>query len=210
MESVKTWTTEDILRLHEELEIRYGDFGGGDFLFGWQSINPFAESFLKAVKERGISADYTKYCYMESDNALSDAVVTFHEKLDFQRPEAAFCASSGGTSILFTFANWLSRNEIKEVYYIPPIYFTLLNGLRRLDIRARPTSERNSNFTRGKSQDRPESIGPKTPYPCTRVQSPRENRPQRTASLPIARSQGTEIQQLVSANPPDSKLAVTA
>ena len=71
---------------------------------------------------------------------LASKVVDLHTALDKITPETALCASSGGTSILFAFSYWLARNEIKEIYYIPPIYFTLLNGLRQFGIHARALS----------------------------------------------------------------------
>jgi len=138
--STKPWSTKEILQLHEDLELKYGDGDGGDFLFGWQSINPFAADMLAAVKKRTQGVDYTKYCYMETDAVLASSVVDLHTKLDGVTVEDAFCAASGGTSILFAFCYWLARNEIKEIYYIPPIYFTLLNGLRQFGIRARALS----------------------------------------------------------------------
>src|SRR5664279_235237 len=95
----KSWTTKEILRLHEELEIKYGDGGEGNFLFGWQSINPFAGSLLEAVRQRAAQIDYTKYSYMEADAELAEAVVNLHADLDDAVPDAAFCAASGGTSI---------------------------------------------------------------------------------------------------------------
>lgn len=152
----KPWTTKEILQLHEDLELKYGDGDGGDFLFGWQSINPFADDLLAAVKRRMEGVDYTKYCYMETNTDLAGAVVDLHERLDGVRPEEAFCAASGGTSILFAFCYWLSRNEINEVYYIPPIYFTLLNGLRQFGIRARALSGYHS-FEKEFRMDLPDS-----------------------------------------------------
>ena len=135
--SSKILTTKEILQLHEDLEIKFGDGNGGDFLFGWQSINPFADSLLAAVKRRAEEIDYTKYSYMESDAALADELADLHHTIDGVKPDAVFCAASGGASILFAFSYWLARNDIKEVCYIPPIYFTLLNGLRQFGIRAR-------------------------------------------------------------------------
>lgn len=136
----KALTTKEILQLHEDLEIRFGDGEGGDFLFGWQSINPFAGDLLAEVKRRAEGTDYTKYFYMESDEDLAREVVDLHATLDGIKPDDAFCAASGGTSILFAFSYWLARNDIKEAYYIPPIYFTLLNSLRRLGIHTRALS----------------------------------------------------------------------
>lgn len=135
--STRVLTTREILQLHEDLEVKFGDGDGGDFLFGWQSINPFADTFLAAVKRRAEGTDYTKYSYMESDTILANEILDLHGALDGVKPEAAFCAASGGASILFAFSYWLARNDIKEVYYVPPIYFTLLNGLRQFGIRAR-------------------------------------------------------------------------
>src|ERR1043165_2127107 len=77
---------------------------------------------------------------MESDSELAAEVGALHGALDNVTPEAVFCAASGGASILFAFSYWLTRNDIDEVYYIPPIYFTLLNSLRQFRIRARALS----------------------------------------------------------------------
>jgi aspartate/methionine/tyrosine aminotransferase len=132
--------TVDILRLHEELETTFNDGNGGDFLFGWQSINPFADDLIAATKTRAAQLDYTKYSYMESDHALSANVRELHRYLDGRMPESVFCAASGGTSVLFALSYWLSRIGVREVYYIPPIYFTLLNGLRQFGIHTRAVS----------------------------------------------------------------------
>jgi aspartate/methionine/tyrosine aminotransferase len=136
-EGSRILTTKEILQLHEDLEVKFGDGNGGDFLFGWQSTNPFADSFVAAVKQRAEQIDYTKYSYMESDSVLAEQVGELHQTLDGIKPETVFCAASGGASILFAFSYWLARNDINEIYYIPPIYFTLLNGLRQFKIRAR-------------------------------------------------------------------------
>jgi len=138
--SSKILTTKEILQLHDDLELKYGDGDGGNFLFGWQSINPFAKNLLAGVKRRARGVDYTKYTCMEDDEVLAKEVVDLHSVLDGLKPSAAFCAASGGTSILFAFSYWLARNDVKEVYYIPPIYFTLLNGLRQFGIHARALS----------------------------------------------------------------------
>jgi aspartate/methionine/tyrosine aminotransferase len=138
--SAKVLTTKEILQLHEDLEVKFGDGNGGDFLFGWQSINPFADSLLAAIKRRAEEIDYTKYSYMESNTALADEIVDLHTTLDGVKPDTAFCAASGGASILFAFSYWLARNDIKEIFYVPPIYFTFLNGLRQFGIRARALS----------------------------------------------------------------------
>ena len=87
---------------------------------------------------------------METDQELALSVVALHRQLDGVSPEAALCAASGGTSILFAFCYWLARSDTKEVFYVPPIYFTLLNGLRQFQIRARALSGYHSfeeNFT---------------------------------------------------------------
>jgi aspartate/methionine/tyrosine aminotransferase len=136
----KPLRTVDVLRLHEELETKYGDGDGGNFLFGWQPINPFAGPTLAAVKRRAKGTDYTKYAYLETNEEIAEAVLALHRRLDGYDPEAAFCAASGGTAILFSFAYWLARLDVKEVYYVPPIYFTLLNGLRQFGVRARAIS----------------------------------------------------------------------
>ena len=147
-------STAEILKLHEELETKFGDGGGGDFLFGWQSENPFAAELLAATKMRATAIDYTKYSYMETDDTLRQAVLSLHEHFDGERPEDAFCAASGGTAILFSFGYWLARIGIKEVYYVPPIYFTLLNSLRQFGIRARAVSGRHA-FEAGFSMNLP-------------------------------------------------------
>ena len=51
-EPPRAWTTREILQFHEDLELKFGDGDGGDFLFGWQSINPYASDLLAAVTSR--------------------------------------------------------------------------------------------------------------------------------------------------------------
>ncbi|KAA0675636.1 aminotransferase class I/II-fold pyridoxal phosphate-dependent enzyme [Roseomonas genomospecies 6] len=150
MSNQNTLSTAEILNLYKELEIVHGDGDAGAFLFGWQCRNPFSGDLIEATIARSKSYDYVPYAYMEDDRDLSNKVKDMHACFGERAPEHVFCASSGASSVLFTFCAWLSKSGIKEVYYIPPIYFTMLNALHLFGIRARPISARHafeSDFT---------------------------------------------------------------
>jgi aspartate/methionine/tyrosine aminotransferase len=130
----------NIIQRHEELEIEHGDGDAGNFLFGWQCKNPYADELLTAVKKRTEAIDHVKYIYVEDDLKLTQKVLDLQFSLDAIMPNEVFCAPGGAVSILFAFCAFLSKKGVKEVYFIPPIYYSMHIALKLFNIRARAVS----------------------------------------------------------------------
>ncbi len=139
MESV-TSDIAQVLASNEELETKYGDGDEGNFLSGWQCENPFAGAFIERVRLRDAQSDAVKYSYIEMDDILSTSISSMHKWLDGVKGEFAFPSPFGSTSIIFSFCANLVRNDVNEIYYIPPIYFSMHFALKLFGIVARPIS----------------------------------------------------------------------
>jgi aspartate/methionine/tyrosine aminotransferase len=129
----------DVLRRHAELEGIYGGDKGGDLISGWQVENPWARALkAKTLNEiQDLSAE--RYVYLEEDEKLIRGFKEFHERADGAEPEALFIGS-GSSPLLVTFAAYLAQQGASEVFYLPPLYFSLHAALRLFGIRARPVS----------------------------------------------------------------------
>lgn len=132
-----------LLRRHAELEEKYGDGDGGRFLSGWQCENPWMDQIRGLVDEQAREIDSVEYLYLDSDPTLKEGLRRFHCSVDRITPDGQFCGA-GASSIIFTFCAWLRQQNIQEIYYIPPLYFTLHFALRLFEIRARAISGRHA------------------------------------------------------------------
>jgi aspartate/methionine/tyrosine aminotransferase len=136
-------TDREIARLisrHEDFE-----FGlkvkAGNSISGWQCTNPFAGDLIRAVSTASEHQDAISYCYLEDDIELSRQIRQLHMELDAVLPQSVFCAS-GATELLLSLCAFLSFKGIRELFYVPPLYFTVTYALRLLRIRPRPISAR--------------------------------------------------------------------
>ncbi|KRP89986.1 hypothetical protein AOQ72_00010 [Bradyrhizobium yuanmingense] len=129
----------DLLNLHHVLEAEHDDGDKGNFLFGWQCENPFASSLITKASKGARELNRVQYSYLEEDKLLVDRIRQVHKALDGVTCEDAFCGA-GATALLVTFAAYLQASHIKELYFIPPIYFSLHFALRLFGVRARPIS----------------------------------------------------------------------
>lgn len=128
------------LTSNHELETKYGDGDEGNFLSGWQCENPYADEFIKRVREKDSETNAIKYNYMEMDEELSCSISEFHRKIDGDCESFSFPSPCGSTSIIFSYCAHMARNGVKEIYYLPPIYFSMHFALKLFGIRARPIS----------------------------------------------------------------------
>ena len=138
-----------LLNLHHILEVEHDDGDNGNFLFGWQCENPFADNLIARTAERSRRLNRVQYSYLEEDADLVGKIRKLHQTLDGERPIDAFCGA-GATALLVTFAAHLRAEGVEEAYFIPPIYFSLHFAMRLFGIRARPVSSRHafeSSFT---------------------------------------------------------------
>ena len=132
-----------LLQRHADLESKFGDGDGGRFLSGWQCANPLAEKIRLAVERESRSIDPVQYVTFGEDRILQQELKHTHRLIDGVMPETIMCGS-GSSSLIFTFCAWLCRENISEVYYIPPLYFTFHFALKLLNIRARAISGRHA------------------------------------------------------------------
>jgi histidinol-phosphate/aromatic aminotransferase/cobyric acid decarboxylase-like protein len=132
-----------LLNLHHVLEVEHDDGDKGNFLFGWQCENPFADDLIARTAQRSSCLNRVQYSYLEEDAELVEKIRGLHQGLDGGRPTDVFCGA-GATALLVTFAAYLRAEGVEEVYFIPPIYFSLHFAMRLFGIRARPVSSRHA------------------------------------------------------------------
>lgn len=130
-----------LLKRHAELEESYGDGDGGRFLSGWQCENPWAGDLKSRITEARTTLADENYQNLDDDSLILEGLREFHALMDRKAPSALFCGE-GASALLFTTCAWLKTKGIKEVFYIPPLYFSLHFALNLLGIRARPVSGR--------------------------------------------------------------------
>jgi aspartate/methionine/tyrosine aminotransferase len=131
----------ELLARHADLEAAHGDGDGGSFLSGWQCQNPWISEIRSAVEQEETRLAAERYFYFEDDAQISDGLMRLHEKFDGSKPQAIICGA-GSSSLIFTFCTWLKTNGYREVFYLPPLYFSLHFALRLFGIRARAVSGR--------------------------------------------------------------------
>lgn len=128
-----------LLQRHAELEARFGDGEGGRFLSGWQCENPWSGHIRELVDDQCHQIDSGQYLYLDSDTLTKQALSQFHQRVDGVVPHSMLCGN-GASSIIFTFCAWLRQKNILEVFYVPPLYFSLHFALRLFGVRARAVS----------------------------------------------------------------------
>jgi aspartate/methionine/tyrosine aminotransferase len=126
---------------YRALAFELDDGDKGNFLSGWQCDNPFVGPLLEAVRRRCAKIDYCKYTYFDADEALSEAVLDFHARVDRARPIAAL-SGAGASPLIFSFITYLAKLKVKQVYYVPPVYHTIPVALDRYNISMVPVSEK--------------------------------------------------------------------
>jgi aspartate/methionine/tyrosine aminotransferase len=129
----------DVLRRHAELEARYGGDKGGDLISGWQVENPWAGSLKAKTLDEIQDLPSERYVYLEEDEKLVRGFSEFHARVDGEVPEALFIGA-GSSPVLITIAAYLANQGITEVFYLPPLYFSLHAALKLFGIRARSVS----------------------------------------------------------------------
>ena len=132
-------TALSALREHATLEMVHEDGGAGDFLSGWQCVNLWAEVIDGAISSARQGLPGNRYYYLEDDEHSLELINRLHLEWDNLRPPA-LVLSMGSTPILFAFCAHLRATGIEEVFYVPPLYFSLHAALRLLGLRSRPIS----------------------------------------------------------------------
>src|SRR5947209_3962068 len=110
------------------------------FISDWNGSHPFACDYLGSPELYAAQVtDVDHYVWMVTDKSLLRDISNLHSR---------FCEESigieqlipgaGSSSFLATYALWLASRQVREIFYIPPLYFVLHQFLKLLNIRARP------------------------------------------------------------------------
>lgn len=130
-----------MLRRHIDLETQEGDGQQGDFLSGWQCVNPWAGSLADRIGALTATLSAGRYSYPELDAELVEQVRTFHKASDGHFSQLASFAA-GSSPLLAALCATLATGGVREVFCVQPLYFSLIWHLRLHGIRARAVSGR--------------------------------------------------------------------
>lgn len=148
---------ESLPKKYERLAYELDDGDSGNFLSGWQCVNPFAEALLVEVAERRARLDATRYRYFDESEELIAGLASLHWDLDRARPEQILCGA-GATGLIYAFLAFLRRKGVRILYYLPPLYFTIHAAAEDFGIDLRPVAS-NYAFERKFDLSLPESKG---------------------------------------------------
>lgn len=140
----------NINAVYENLAFDLSDGDSGAFISGWQCDNKYINDFIDSVRRRSFDFEYHRYIYFDEDEILSKKILDLHELFDGIRPQGVLCAS-GSTPILYSFVSYLKKLGVDQIYYIPPIYFTLhvafeLYGIKAISLSQKQPFEKNFCF----------------------------------------------------------------
>src|SRR6185503_19464404 len=130
-----------IIAHHRDLDFLLASSPEHDnFISYWDGHHPFYQDAFRSGK---LSVKNIQgYNYLRSDIELTQKVIAFHEYRDricYQEKEVLLGA--GSTAHILAFVTWLKIQEIKEVYYIAPLYFTFHYFFKIQGINLRPVSK---------------------------------------------------------------------
>jgi histidinol-phosphate/aromatic aminotransferase/cobyric acid decarboxylase-like protein len=107
----------------------------------WNATHPYVREFLgPEIASSALGRqEESRYIYFDEQPDILDAIRGLHrslEGLDLARNNVL--AGPGSSSFLLALSLWLVQQAYTEVFYIPPLYYTLHYFLKLFGIRARP------------------------------------------------------------------------
>lgn len=126
--------------LHRELD-HLVESGNQLFISNWNGQHPYAEKYLGDIQLNCKSL--AEYSYVRANKELYSKIIGFHKLKDgVTYSESQLLPANGSTTIITAFFTWLLKNGIKEVFYVPPVYFTFSFFAKAFGIRLRPVSSK--------------------------------------------------------------------
>lgn len=113
------------------------------FLSDWNGTHPFVEEFLgPALLNPGrLSGDQHRYLYFDEEQDVLDSIRALHATVEgLALSHANILAGPGSSSLLTAMCLWILQQGHNEVFYVPPLYYTVHYFLRMLNVRLRPVS----------------------------------------------------------------------
>jgi aspartate/methionine/tyrosine aminotransferase len=133
---------DEFIARHRDLEFTIQE-GRRNFISDWNGSHPFVEQFLGAkilnfVPKR---AHYSKYIYYDEKPTILNGIGDLHYKIErLKIHREHILAGPGASSLLAAFSLWLHKQGHREIFYVPPLYYTMHFFLKMLNIHARPIS----------------------------------------------------------------------
>lgn len=129
---------EILIKRHRELDKLVENSDKTEFLSDWNCQHPyFKEEFRQPATEGSIQ----EYNYIRAEDNLTRMIADFHQKTDrTSYGMEEIVTSNGSTTIISSIFVWLAANKVREVYYIPPVYYTFTYFSKLYDISLRPIS----------------------------------------------------------------------
>lgn len=131
----------DLIARHIYLEEQLGDGDGGNFLSGWQCINPWRLAIEDEITGTRRSLDPSTYLYADAFPEIEHRFTDLHQVADRSRPERIIFGG-GSTQLLHLIVAWMRSRGVSEVFYLAPMYHTLHWSMKALGIRPRPVNGR--------------------------------------------------------------------
>lgn len=126
----------DLLQKHYSLDFALRDDNGKVFFSDWSCSHPFMEEYSI---QSSLSQDTQSYVFYSDDLDLNNSISKFHEKCDhIIYDQNQILPGDGSTGFIATFCLWLLKQDITEVYYVPPIYYTFNYFFELFRIKGRP------------------------------------------------------------------------
>jgi len=131
----------DLLDKHRTLDHVIRDDKGKVFISDWYCYHPFIDEFTDGIE---ITPQQKQdYVFYSDDNELTNLISKMHKKFDNKNYlNSEILPGDGSTPFIAAFCLWLLKNDIKEVYYLPPMYYTFYYFLELFKIKARPISSK--------------------------------------------------------------------
>jgi aspartate/methionine/tyrosine aminotransferase len=129
----------DLLDKHRALDHAIRDDKGKVFLSDWYCYHPYIDRYTNDIEiTKQQKQDYVFY---SDDKELAEMITKMHKRFDNKEYNInEVLPGDGSTPFIAAFCVWLLKNDIKEVYYVPPMYYTFYYFLEIFKIRAKPVS----------------------------------------------------------------------
>ncbi len=135
---------ETLLRKHHELDFAIRDKKGKVFYSDWDCVHPLVDLYLGGI-DGSISngSELHLYKFYEDCDEINEKISAFHKKEEqLSYDSANLLAGDGSTPLISSFCIWLYQQGVKEIFYVPPLYYTFYYFGKLFGFTFRPISDR--------------------------------------------------------------------
>ena len=130
----------DLLDKHRALDHTIRNDKGKLFISDWYCYHPFIENFTKDIS--ATNQQKQDYIFYSDDFELKKNISNMHIRFDKKdyNYKNEILPGDGSTPFIASFCLWLLKNNINEIYYVPPMYYTFYYFFELFKIKARAVS----------------------------------------------------------------------